>query len=62
MTETQAEMEKHILEVGQQAVMEANIGQSCTRSSFSLMGRLKFRTSYSQNVLQHSLEVATCAA
>jgi ribonuclease Y len=55
--ETQAEMEKHILEVGQQAVQEANIG-ILHEKLVQLLGRLRFRTSYSQNVLQHSLEVA----
>jgi ribonuclease Y len=57
VTETQAEMEKHIQEVGKQAVVEANIGP-LHEKLVQLMGRLKFRTSYSQNVLQHSLEVA----
>src|SRR6185312_7600736 len=56
VTETQAEMEKHILEVGKQAVQEANIG-ILHEKLIQLMGRLRFRTSYSQNVLQHSLEV-----
>jgi ribonuclease Y len=56
VNETQAEMEKHILEVGRQAVQEANIGP-LHEKLVQLMGRLKFRTSYSQNVLQHSLEV-----
>ena len=55
--ETQEEMEKHILEVGKQAVLEANIGP-LHEKLIQLLGRLKFRTSYSQNVLQHSLEVA----
>jgi ribonuclease Y len=55
--ETQEEMEKHVLEVGKQAVMDANIGQLHDKL-VQLLGRLKFRTSYSQNVLQHSLEVA----
>jgi ribonuclease Y len=57
VTETQAEMDKHILEVGKQAVQEANIGL-VNEKLVQLLGRLKFRTSYSQNVLQHSLEVA----
>jgi ribonucrease Y len=57
VTETQAEMEKHILEVGRQAVLDANINP-LHEKLIQLMGRLKFRTSYSQNVLQHSLEVA----
>jgi ribonuclease Y len=57
VTETQSEMEKHIQEVGKQAVQEANIGP-LHEKLVQLLGRLKFRTSYSQNVLQHSLEVA----
>ena len=57
VAETQQEMEKHILEVGKQAVQEANIGL-LHEKLIQLLGRLKFRTSYSQNVLQHSLEVA----
>src|SRR5438552_9801075 len=57
VTETQAEMDKHIMEVGKKAVQEANIGTLHDKLT-QLMGRLKFRTSYSQNVLQHSLEVA----
>ncbi len=57
VTETQAEMEKHVLEVGKQAVQEANIG-ALHEKLVQMLGRLKFRTSYSQNVLQHSLEVA----
>jgi ribonuclease Y len=55
--ETQQEMEKHILEVGKQAVLEAGINP-IHEKLMQLLGRLKFRTSYSQNVLQHSLEVA----
>ncbi len=55
--ETQEEMERHILELGKQAVLEANIGP-LHEKLMQLLGRLRFRTSYSQNVLQHSLEVA----
>jgi ribonuclease Y len=55
--ETQEEMEKHILEIGRQAVVEANINPVHDKL-MQLLGRLRFRTSYSQNVLQHSLEVA----
>jgi ribonucrease Y len=57
VNETQAEMEKYIMEVGRLAVLEANIGPLHDKL-IQLLGRLKFRTSYSQNVLQHSLEVA----
>lgn len=55
--ETQEEMERHILEVGRVAVQDANIGP-VHEKLIQLLGRLKFRTSYSQNVLQHSLEVS----
>jgi ribonucrease Y len=55
--ETQEEMERHILEVGKSAVIDANVGL-VHEKLMQLLGRLKFRTSYSQNVLQHSLEVA----
>jgi ribonuclease Y len=55
--ETQKEMDKHIQEVGNQAVQDANIGP-LHEKLVQMLGRLKFRTSYSQNVLQHSLEVA----
>lgn len=55
--ETQEEMERNILEIGKAAVLEANIGP-LHEKLIQLLGRLKFRTSYSQNVLQHSLEVS----
>ena len=57
VNETQQEMDKHISETGRQAVVDADIGP-LHEKLVTLLGRLKFRTSYSQNVLQHSLEVA----
>jgi ribonuclease Y len=57
VAETQQEMEKHVLEVGRQAVQEASVAPPHDKL-VQLLGRLKFRTSYSQNVLQHSVEVA----
>ncbi|MFL5342822.1 MAG: ribonuclease Y, partial [Gemmataceae bacterium] len=55
--ETQEEMEKHVLDIGKQAAQDSNIGPLHDKLC-QLLGRLRFRTSYSQNVLQHSLEVA----
>jgi len=55
--ETQEEMDRNILEFGKQAVMEANCGHVHEKLT-QLLGRLRFRTSYSQNVLNHSIEVA----
>jgi len=54
--ETQKEMEKHILDIGAKAVLEADI-DPVHEKLVELLGRLRFRTSYSQNVLQHSMEV-----
>ncbi|MEI7686563.1 MAG: ribonuclease Y, partial [Planctomycetota bacterium] len=56
--ETQEEMERNIQEFGKQAVLEANIGAPLNDKLVQLLGRLRFRTSYSQNVLNHSVEVA----
>src|SRR5207237_330248 len=55
--ETQAEMEKHVLDVGRRAAQDVGVVQ-LNEKLMQLLGRLKFRTSYSQNVLLHSLEVA----
>jgi ribonuclease Y len=57
VAETQAEMEKHISELGKQAVLDADV-QMPHEKLIYLLGRLRFRTSYSQNVLSHSVEVA----
>lgn len=56
INESQKEMDKHIMEVGRAAVAEADVGM-VHEKLVQLLGRLKFRTSYSQNVLNHSLEV-----
>jgi ribonuclease Y len=55
--ETQEDMEKHILRLGQDAAIEANV-VGLHDKLLAYLGRLYFRTSYSQNVLRHSLEVA----
>lgn len=57
VAETQREMERTILEAGRAAVMDVDISLP-SENILKLLGRLKFRTSYSQNVLQHSIEVA----
>ncbi len=57
VAETQQEMERHIRQLGRAAAQEANV-PGLHDKLLDLLGRLKFRTSYSQNVLQHSLEVA----
>ncbi|HPP51431.1 MAG TPA: ribonuclease Y [Thermoguttaceae bacterium] len=57
---TRQEMEQHIQQLGQEACQEVNIHDLHERI-VNLLGRLQFRTSYSQNVLQHSIEVAFLA-
>ena len=55
--ETQEDIEKHIRRLGQEAALEANV-VGLHDKLLDYLGRLHFRTSYSQNVLRHSLEVA----
>src|ERR671916_1605903 len=54
-------IENHILEVGEQAALEANVG-TLHPELLKLMGRLHYRTSYGQNVLAHSVECAQLAS
>ncbi|MHC4180236.1 MAG: HDIG domain-containing metalloprotein, partial [Planctomycetota bacterium] len=54
---TQRELERHIQKLGEEACQEAEVHRLHERL-VNLMGRLHFRTSYSQNVLRHSIEVA----
>jgi len=51
------EIDKSIWEAGQQAVLEVGIGD-VNPELVKLLGRLKYRTSYGQNILKHSMEVA----
>ncbi|MBN1948721.1 MAG: ribonuclease Y [Candidatus Cloacimonetes bacterium] len=54
---TTKEMNDNIMQIGEKACMETNI-HNISPNLVKLMGRLKYRTSYGQNVLQHSLEAA----
>jgi ribonuclease Y len=51
------EMDVTIREAGEQAIFDVGI-QKINPEIIRLLGRLKYRTSYDQNVLQHSLEVS----
>lgn len=55
-----AEVDAEIKEVGEQAVFEAGL-HGVNHELMRVLGRLKYRTSYGQNVLKHSLEVAHLA-
>ena len=54
--ETQKEMDEHIRKLGKEACQEIGI-HGLHEKIIDLIGRLSFRTSYSQNVLRHSIEV-----
>jgi len=56
-----SELESHIAEAGEQAVFDADV-QGLDPELIKILGRLKFRTSYGQNVLAHSVECAQLAA
>lgn len=55
------EIDRMILEAGEQATIETNT-QGLHREIQKLLGRLKFRTSYGQNQLYHAIETAHIAA
>jgi ribonucrease Y len=57
---SKAELEEHIRLAGEQAVFEANCGDIHEELS-KVLGRLRYRTSYGQNVLKHTLEVVHLA-
>jgi ribonuclease Y len=59
--QARSEIEHHIVEQGEQALFEANV-HSMHAELVKLLGRLKYRTSYGQNVLSHSIEVSRLAA
>ena len=58
--QSKAELDDSIRQAGEQAVFEANCGEF-HEELVKVLGRLRFRTSYGQNVLRHSLEVVHLA-
>lgn len=56
----QAEVQAAILDAGRQAVETAQVG-SMDPKIVEMLGRLKFRTSFAQNILDHSVEVSRLA-
>jgi ribonucrease Y len=54
--QAKAELEDFMIQAGQQAVFEANCGEF-HEELVKVLGRLRYRTSYGQNVLKHTLEV-----
>jgi ribonuclease Y len=60
VNKTRLELEQVMREEGEKVAYEANV-QGLHPDLIKLLGRMKFRTSYGQNVLQHSLEVSLIA-
>jgi len=58
---TRKEVEGEIREIGEQAAIEVGV-TGLNAEAIRLLGRLRYRTSYGQNVLQHSKEVAFLAS
>jgi ribonucrease Y len=58
--QSKSELEDHIMEVGEVAVLEVGV-EALDPELIRLLGRLQFRTSYGQNVLAHVVEVTQIA-
>ncbi|MGL4903955.1 MAG: ribonuclease Y [Cetobacterium sp.] len=61
VNKSRKEIEKDIVEAGEQALLELGI-PGMHMEIIKTLGKLKYRTSYGQNVLTHSIEVAKLAA
>ena len=60
LEKTRKEMEELITQLGEQAMLDTGV-HGLHPELVKLLGKLNFRTSYGQNVLQHAIEVAHLA-
>ncbi len=58
--QAKSELEGHMIQIGEQSGLDAGVN-SLHPELVKLLGRLRFRTSYGQNVLAHSVEVSRLA-
>ncbi len=61
VTKTRRQIEQEIIEAGKRTCIDLGI-QNMPHDLMRMVGRMKFRSSYGQNLLQHSREVANLAA
>ncbi|MBX2844645.1 MAG: ribonuclease Y [Saprospiraceae bacterium] len=61
VAKTRKELEEKIMEIGERTVIELGI-HGLHRQLVKYVGRMRFRSSYGQNLLQHSKEVARMCA
>lgn len=61
VTKTRKEVDQEILEVGKRTVIDLGI-HNMHHELIKLVGRMKYRSSYGQNLLAHSKEVANLSA
>ncbi|MDX6648792.1 MAG: ribonucrease [Solirubrobacteraceae bacterium] len=59
--QAKSELDDHIVELGEQAVLDSRV-DGLDPEFVRLLGRLRFRTSYGQNVLAHVVECSQLAA
>ena len=60
VNQTRTDVNHKVLQIGKDAAVETNV-RGLSNKLISLLGALSFRTSYGQNVLRHSVEVAFLA-
>ena len=60
LEKTRKEMEEHIQQLGEQAMLDTSV-HGLHPELVKLLGKLNYRTSYGQNVLQHAVEVSHLA-
>ncbi len=61
VTKTRKQLEEQIIEIGERTVIELDI-HGLDPSMVRMVGRMRFRSSYGQNLLKHSIETANLCA